>query len=43
MDIALFDYTQTILERLDAGEVIIGDGGYIVTLEKRCYVKVNFI
>jgi len=30
---------KTILERLDAGEVIIGDGGYIVTLEKRCYVK----
>ena len=27
-----------ILERLDAGEVIIGDGSYIRTLEQRCYV-----
>ena len=27
-----------LLERLDAGEVIIGDGAYIKTLEQRCYV-----
>ena len=26
------------MERLDAGEVIIGDGAYIKTLEQRCYV-----
>ena len=31
---------QNILERLDAGEVIIGDGSYVNTLEKRGYVKV---
>jgi len=30
---------QGILERLAAGEVIIGDGSYAVTLEKRGYVK----
>jgi len=29
----------SILERLNAGEVIIGDGSYTVTLEKRGYVK----
>merc|ERR1719427_648410 len=28
-----------ILERLDAGEVILGDGSYVNTLEKRGYVK----
>ncbi|XP_062398246.1 betaine--homocysteine S-methyltransferase 1-like [Sardina pilchardus] len=28
-----------ILERLDAGEVIIGDGGYTMQLERRGYVK----
>lgn len=27
------------LERLDAGEMIIGDGGYVFALEKRGYVK----
>ena len=27
------------MERLAAGEVIIGDGSYAVTLEKRGYVK----
>ena len=32
---------QGILERLDAGEVIIGDGSYVNTLEKRGYVKVE--
>ena len=30
---------RTILERLDAGEVIVGDGSYVITLEKRGYVK----
>ncbi|XP_031426006.1 betaine--homocysteine S-methyltransferase 1-like isoform X2 [Clupea harengus] len=28
-----------ILERLDAGEVVIGDGGYVLQLERRGYVK----
>ncbi|XP_030647856.1 betaine--homocysteine S-methyltransferase 1 [Chanos chanos] len=28
-----------ILERLDAGEVVIGDGGYVMQLERRGYVK----
>lgn len=28
-----------ILERLDAGELVIGDGGFVVALEKRGYVK----
>ena len=32
---------QGILERLGAGEVIIGDGSYVNTLEKRGYVKVE--
>ena len=30
---------QNILTRLSAGEVIIGDGSYVNTLEKRGYVK----
>lgn len=30
---------QGILERLDDGEVIIGDGGFVIALEKRGYVK----
>jgi len=30
-----------ILERLAAGEVILGDGSYVFTLEKRGYVKVG--
>ena len=30
---------QNILQRLDAGEIIIGDGGYAFALEKRGYVK----
>ena len=33
--------TQGILERLEAGEVILGDGSYVNTLEKRGYVKVG--
>jgi betaine-homocysteine S-methyltransferase len=28
-----------VLERLDAGEVLIGDGGFVFALEKRGYVK----
>ncbi|CAB3984780.1 Betaine--homocysteine S-methyltransferase 1, partial [Paramuricea clavata] len=28
-----------ILERLNAGEVVIGDGGFVFALEKRGYVK----
>ena len=28
-----------ILTRLEAGEVILGDGSYVVTLERRGYVK----
>ncbi|XP_029370890.1 betaine--homocysteine S-methyltransferase 1 isoform X3 [Echeneis naucrates] len=28
-----------VLERLDAGEVVIGDGGFVFALEKRGYVK----
>uniref|UniRef100_A0A3Q1FMG8 Betaine--homocysteine S-methyltransferase 1-like n=1 Tax=Acanthochromis polyacanthus TaxID=80966 RepID=A0A3Q1FMG8_9TELE len=28
-----------ILERLDAGEVVVGDGGYVLQLERRGYVK----
>lgn len=31
--------SQGILERLDAGEVVIGDGGFVFALEKRGYVK----
>ncbi|MEQ2184401.1 hypothetical protein GOODEAATRI_007593 [Goodea atripinnis] len=30
---------QSILERLDAGELVIGDGGFVFALEKRGYVK----
>ena len=29
----------TVMERLGAGEVIIGDGSYVFTLEKRGYVQ----
>ena len=32
-------HVQDILARLGQGEVIIGDGSYVVTLEKRGYVK----
>lgn len=34
-----FVATQGILERLNAGEVVIGDGGFVFALEKRGYVK----
>uniref|UniRef100_A0A4W5MEL6 Betaine-homocysteine methyltransferase n=1 Tax=Hucho hucho TaxID=62062 RepID=A0A4W5MEL6_9TELE len=30
---------RNILERLDAGEIVIGDGGFVFALEKRGYVK----
>lgn len=30
---------QGILERLNAGEVVVGDGGYVLQLERRGYVK----
>ncbi|XP_071380784.1 betaine--homocysteine S-methyltransferase 1-like isoform X3 [Centroberyx affinis] len=30
---------KNILQRLDAGEIIIGDGGFVFALEKRGYVK----
>ncbi|KAJ7988582.1 hypothetical protein DPEC_G00325050 [Dallia pectoralis] len=30
---------RNILQRLDAGEVVIGDGGFVFALEKRGYVK----
>nr|UIE77778.1 betaine--homocysteine S-methyltransferase 1 [Plecoglossus altivelis] len=31
--------TRGVLERLNAGEVVIGDGGFVFALEKRGYVK----
>jgi len=34
-----FFFLQGILERLDAGEIVIGDGGFVFALEKRGYVK----
>ncbi|NWU53990.1 BHMT1 methyltransferase, partial [Dromas ardeola] len=34
-----FCFLQGILERLDAGEIVIGDGGFVFALEKRGYVK----
>ena len=32
---------KSIVERLDDGEIIVGDGGYTVALEKRNYIKVG--
>jgi len=32
---------RDILSRLDAGEVILGDGSYVMTLEKRGYLKIG--
>ena len=32
-------FQRGILERLNAGEVLVGDGGMIHALEKRGYVK----
>ena len=34
-----FILQRGILERLDAGEIVIGDGGFLFALEKRGYVK----
>merc|ERR1711887_439225 len=31
--------TKGVLERLNAGEIVIGDGGFVFALEKRGYVK----
>ena len=39
IDCFLIKLQVGLLERLDAGEVILGDGGYVVELEKRGYVK----
>lgn len=39
MLLSRFHITQGILERLDAGEIVIGDGGFVFALEKRGYVK----
>ena len=35
------DIMQDILARLGAGDVILGDGSYSITLERRGYVKVQ--
>ena len=32
-------FQRGLLERLDAGEVVVGDGGFVFALEKRGYVK----
>lgn len=32
-------FLQGILERLESGEVVVGDGSFLITLEKRGYVK----
>lgn len=32
---------QGLLQRLDAGEVVVGDGSFLITLEKRSFVKVG--
>lgn len=36
---SLCSLPQGILERLDSGEVVVGDGGFLFTLEKRGFVK----
>lgn len=36
---AFFFQKRGILERLNNGEVVIGDGGFCFALEKRGYVK----
>ncbi|XP_004586371.2 S-methylmethionine--homocysteine S-methyltransferase BHMT2 isoform X1 [Ochotona princeps] len=33
--------TRGLLQRLDAGEVVVGDGSFLITLEKRGYVRVG--
>ncbi len=32
---------QGVLDRLDAGEIVVGDGGFIFVLEKRGYLKLG--
>lgn len=36
---ARLNLPQSILERLGAGEIVFGDGGFVFALEKRGYVK----
>lgn len=42
-ELSKFDFVSVqkrgILERLDEGEVVIGDGGFVFALEKRGYVR----
>jgi betaine-homocysteine S-methyltransferase len=35
----LLPFQRGLLERLDAGEIVVGDGGFVFALEKRGYVK----
>lgn len=37
--LSLRSLSQGILERLDSGEVVVGDGSFLITLEKRGFVK----
>ena len=37
----IFELQAELIKRLKAGEVILGDGSYTVTLEKRGYVLAN--
>lgn len=37
--VCVYVCAQGILERLNAGEVVVGDGGYVLQLERRGYVK----
>ena len=39
MQLTLSGMPSTVLDRLRAGEVIIGDGSYVFTLERRGYVQ----
>lgn len=35
----VLSFLQGILERLESGEVVVGDGSFLITLEKRGCVK----
>ena len=35
----LFIMQKGLLERLNNGEIVVGDGGFVFALEKRGYVK----
>ena len=37
----LFVIQNGLLERLNNGEIVIGDGGFVLALEKRGYVKMG--